>query len=102
MIIPKNIFLCFSLFYLGCSLPVFGQHEAADSSYTLISVPGKTGTPLFIDGEILGSDGKPIEGAGLWIYHTDAEGFYAKDESGREKGWRQALYSARLKSGWKV
>ena len=98
MVRTKKLLLCFSFFFMN-SLFVYGQHETADSSQTLITVPGKTGTPLLINGKILGSDGNPIEGADLWIYHTDSEGYYAKSESGGDKGWRYADYSARLKSG---
>ena len=86
-------------FFLTFSLPAIAQDNDSKPWATDISVAGKTETPLTINGTILGSDGEPIEGADLWIYHTDAEGFYAKDESGNEKGWRYSDYSARLKSG---
>ena len=86
-------------FFLTFSLPAIAQDNDSNPWKTNISVAGKTGTPLIINGTILGSDGEPIEGADLWIYHTDSEGFYAKTESGDDRGWRHADYSARLNSG---
>lgn len=87
------------LLFFCCPGFVLAQQAQTDLSEVNISVAGKTGTPLIIEGKVLDSDGNPIEGANLWIYHTDSDGFYAKDESGNDRGWRQADYSARLKSG---
>jgi protocatechuate 3,4-dioxygenase beta subunit len=52
------------------------------------------GEPLIISGTIYGPDGvKPVDGARLTVYHTDARGYYSdQDGNGREpqprlKGW---------------
>ena len=52
------------------------------------------GEPLIISGTIYGPDGvKPVDGAKLTVYHTDAKGYYSdQDGNGREpqprlKGW---------------
>ncbi len=52
------------------------------------------GEPLIISGTIYGPDGvKPLDGARLNVYHTDARGYYSdQDGNGREpqprlKGW---------------
>lgn len=51
------------------------------------------GEPLIIAGTIYGSDGKPLDGARLHVYHTDARGYYSeRDGNGqapqpRLKGW---------------
>lgn len=87
------------LLILFCSLQAFAQKSDSATWESHISVPGKTGTQLVIYGKVIGSNGNPLKGADLWIYHTDAGGFYAKDESGNDQGWRQADYSARLQSG---
>ncbi len=52
------------------------------------------GEPLIISGTIYGPDGvKPVDGARLYVYHTDARGYYS-DQDGkggapqpRLKGW---------------
>lgn len=89
----------FVIAFLVCSSQALAQESNSDSWEAHISGPGKTGTPLTIEGRILDRGGNPLTGVPLWVYHTDSDGFYALDEDGNEKGWRHADYSARLQSG---
>lgn len=60
------------------------------SSKTVVTSPGEPGEPLTISGTISQPDGKPAEGIVLFIYHTDATGYYnEKDDAShpRLKGW---------------
>jgi protocatechuate 3,4-dioxygenase beta subunit len=41
--------------------------------------PGEPGTPLHVDGRILGPGG-PVAGAALYVYQTDAKGIYSNPE----------------------
>ncbi len=95
----RESFFCLAVI-LALSLHqyAFAQVVDTESSEVQIEVPEKSGNPLIIQGIITGSDGKPVPGADIWIYHTDSQGYYARDDNGEEKGWRHSLYSAKLKS----
>jgi protocatechuate 3,4-dioxygenase beta subunit len=57
---------------------------------TIVTSAEEPGEPLQISGTILQPDGKPAEGVVLFIYHTDATGYYnEKDDAShpRLKGW---------------
>jgi protocatechuate 3,4-dioxygenase, beta subunit len=57
---------------------------------TVVTSAGEPGEPLSISGTISQADGKPAEGIVLFIYHTDATGYYnEKDDVShpRLKGW---------------
>jgi protocatechuate 3,4-dioxygenase beta subunit len=57
---------------------------------TVVTSPEEPGEPLSISGTISQPDGKPAEGIVLFIYHTDATGYYnEKDDAShpRLKGW---------------
>ncbi len=54
--------------------------------------PGEPGEPMVISGTIYGADGRtPLEGARLYVYHTDARGYYNPDgrmgPHPRLRGW---------------
>ena len=65
----------------------------ADASWkTMMTSPDEPGEPIIVRGTIFGADGKtPLEGARLYVYHTDARGYYnAKHSFGeppRIRGW---------------
>jgi protocatechuate 3,4-dioxygenase beta subunit len=40
--------------------------------------PGEAGTPLYVEGRILGPGG-PVAGAPLYVYQTDARGIYSSE-----------------------
>jgi len=58
---------------------------------TVIPPENEKGEPLVITGKVFQPDGKtPAEGMVLWVYHTDATGYYnEKDDAShpRLKGW---------------
>jgi protocatechuate 3,4-dioxygenase, beta subunit len=57
---------------------------------TVVTSPEEPGEPLSLSGVISQPDGKPAEGIVLFIYHTDATGYYnEKDDAShpRLKGW---------------
>ena len=41
-----------------------------------MSPAGEPGSPLTVSGVVVSADGKPIRGASLYAYQTDAEGYY--------------------------
>ena len=54
-----------------------GEHGALTWN-TRIGTDAEPGTPLVVSGTIYGSDGRtPLEGATLYVYHTDARGIYS-------------------------
>ncbi|MEY2499057.1 MAG: protocatechuate 3,4-dioxygenase, beta subunit [Verrucomicrobiota bacterium] len=63
----------------------------ADLSWkTVVTSAKEPGEPLIISGTIYQPDGKPASGVVLFIYHTDATGYYnEKDDAShpRLKGW---------------
>ena len=65
--------------------------EPANVSWkTVVTSPGEPGEPLHISGTIFQPDGKPANGIVLFIFHTDATGYYnEKDDPShpRLKGW---------------
>ena len=58
---------------------------------TVVPPENEKGEPLIITGKVFQPDGKtPAEGMVLWVYHTDATGYYnEKDDAShpRLKGW---------------
>jgi len=46
------------------------------SSTSRLTPPREPGTPLVVSGVIVAADGVPIPGASIYVYQTDAEGYY--------------------------
>jgi len=59
---------------LAVSVPLGAQNAAAPS----LLPPGEAGTPLYVEGRILGPGG-PVAGADLYVYQTDARGIYSNE-----------------------
>jgi len=76
---------------LGGGAPCGSCIAPANLSWkTMVTGLEERGEPLQISGRILQPDGKPAEGIVLFIYHTDATGYYnEKDDAShlRLKGW---------------
>jgi protocatechuate 3,4-dioxygenase beta subunit len=76
---------------LGGGAPCGSCIAPADLSWkTMVTGLEERGEPLQISGRILQPDGKPAEGIVLFVYHTDATGYYnEKDDAShpRLKGW---------------
>jgi len=59
---------------------------------TVIAPKDEPGEPLIVSGTVYGADGKtPLPGVLIYVYHTDAEGYYRKgsnsSDNPRLKGW---------------
>lgn len=65
----------------------------ADAGWkTILTPPGEPGEPLIVRGTVFAADGKtPLSGARLYVYHTDAQGYYNAHHSFHEppriRGW---------------
>ena len=57
---------------LAIMVPLGAQDSAAPS----LLPAGETGTPLHVEGRIVGPSG-PVAGAALYVYPTDARGYYS-------------------------
>lgn len=69
----------------GCSAPA--RCDATGSlALTGADEPGKR----FVVSGIVRRDGRPVAGARVLVYHTDAEGYYRRSPEGRELGSRDA------------
>lgn len=82
LVIPRN----------AASGQTAGDGSKSYSWQTTITPQNEPGEPLVVSGTIYRADGKtPIAGALLYVYQTDAEGYYRKGSSGsdnpRLKGW---------------
>ena len=49
--------------------------------------PGEAGTPLYVEGRILGLAG-PVAGAAMYVYQTDTRGYYSGEvnDDNRSRG----------------
>lgn len=59
---------------LALLVPLDAQDGAAPS----LLPPGEAGTPLYVEGRIVGPAG-PVAGAALYVYQTDARGIYSNE-----------------------
>lgn len=78
-----------------------GFLTASEESWkiTLVS-PQEPGTPLVVSGTIYAQDGKtPLAGMRIYVYQTDAEGYYNRpvndNRNPRIKGWMKARADGR-------
>ena len=53
-------------------------HEAPSNAPSTgrVAPAGEPGDPLTVSGTVVGADGAPVGGASLYVYQTDAEGYY--------------------------
>jgi protocatechuate 3,4-dioxygenase beta subunit len=79
--------------YSLCSGPAPEQAAPDAPSKIIIAPDGEPGEPLMVTGTVYSADGRtPIEGASVYVYHTDANGHYsasdARDSNNpRLRGW---------------
>src|SRR5436190_7217032 len=59
---------------LAVMVPLAAQDAAAPS----LLPPGEAGTPLYVEGRILGPAG-PVAAAAMYVYQTDARGIYSSE-----------------------
>jgi protocatechuate 3,4-dioxygenase beta subunit len=78
----------------GCSHPA-PERPVQDSLPSVLTIagPGEPGERLVVHGRVLAADGRtPLPGVRVFVYHTDAEGRYTRDErndpnEARLNGW---------------
>ena len=104
-----------TLHFAGRSEPILGASSQnrtpqqtldegpADAPWKIaLTSPGEPGEPLIVRGTIFGADGKtPIPGARLYVYHTDAQGYYNAHHSFHEppriRGWMKTNAQGKYK-----
>jgi protocatechuate 3,4-dioxygenase, beta subunit len=67
---------------------------------TVMVSPEEPGEPMVVGGTICGADGRtPLEGARLYVYHTDAQGYYSRPMNDphrpRIRGWMKTAADGR-------
>ena len=75
-----------SVFAVGCavvpvSLACAGHHADAQAQHASaidIAAPTEPGTRIHLSGTILDLNGKPVSGVKMFVYHTDATGYYSR------------------------
>jgi protocatechuate 3,4-dioxygenase beta subunit len=66
-----------------------------------VAPPREPGAPLAVSGVVVGADGAPIPGASLYVYQTDAEGYYGlKPESDNQRPRLKAYLRSDAKGAW--
>ena len=69
----QSVRMC-AVFALAVMVPLGAQDAAAPS----LLPPGEAGTPLHVEGRILGPAG-PVAGAAMYVYQTDRRGYYSSE-----------------------
>ena len=69
----QSVRMC-AIFALAVVVPLGAQDAAAPS----LLPPGEAGTPLYVEGRILGPAG-PVAGAAMYVYQTDQRGYYSSE-----------------------
>jgi protocatechuate 3,4-dioxygenase beta subunit len=66
-----------------------------------VAPPAEPGTPLAVSGVVVTGDGTPIPGASLYVYQTDAEGYYGvKPESDNQRPRLKAFLRSDARGAW--
>jgi protocatechuate 3,4-dioxygenase beta subunit len=76
----------------GALFEIPGQPDRAPrTSSTVIPPAGEPGVSLVVEGRVLSADGSPARGVDVYVYHTDARGYYSPDgrdeRNPRLRGW---------------
>lgn len=65
-----------SLVVVGMLAQAVHEAPANAPSTGLVAPAGEPGTRLLVSGVVVGPDGSPVPRASLYVYQTDAEGYY--------------------------
>jgi protocatechuate 3,4-dioxygenase beta subunit len=87
----------------GIAIQAQSPHVApADAPSTARVAPlREPGTPLAVSGVVAGADGAPIPGASIYVYQTDAEGYYGvKPESDNRRPRLKAFLRSDTRGAW--
>jgi protocatechuate 3,4-dioxygenase beta subunit len=63
--------------WLAGGLAAVAAVSLAAQSMVSVAPPGEPGEPLLVEGRILTAVGRPAASAALYVYQTDARGYYA-------------------------
>ena len=94
-----------SVFAVGCAampttLACSGHKAEAQSQRSSaidIATPQEPGTPIHLSGTIFDPNGKPVPGVKMFLYHTDATGYYSRPVNDpRQARLRGTLWSNNL------
>ena len=87
----------------GIGIHAQSAHVApADAPSTArVAPPREPGTPLAVSGVVVGPDAAPIPGASIYVYQTDAEGYYGvKPESDNRRPRLKAFLRSDARGAW--
>lgn len=73
-------------------IPIVGFSQDKPETITIVT-EDEPGKKLIIKGKVLLPDGSPAAGARIWVFQTDAEGYYKKSVDGKDLGWRESRIS---------
>jgi len=76
LLAPAILLLTAGLSSLPPSLAATGEQP----SHAVLAPADESGTRLFITGSVTSEDGRPVPGACLHLYQTDATGSYSRDK----------------------
>ena len=80
---------------LAIVLPLQAQvHEAPANAAARVAIPSEAepGTRLTVSGRVLGGDDRPLSGASIYVYQTDARGEYIPGGTGAGGSDRPRLF----------
>ena len=96
LLTPRSSRVVMALVFAAASAVVGAQaaHEAPASAPSTgrVTPTNEPGPPLTVSGTVVGSDGKPIGGASLYIYQTDHEGYYGVKPASDNRNPRLKLF----------
>jgi len=87
----------------GMAIHAQSDHTAPPDapSTARVAPPREPGTPLAVSGVVVGPDGAPIPAASLYVYQTDAEGYYGvKPESDSRRPRLKAFLRSDARGAW--
>lgn len=79
-------------------VPNEGHSQDKPGTVTIVT-ENEPGTKLIMKGKVLLPDGSPAAGARIWVFQTDAEGYYKKSSDGKDLGWRASRISEVFAAG---
>jgi protocatechuate 3,4-dioxygenase beta subunit len=86
------------LVLLACAIATTAQSSSSGSARAVLAPENEPGEKMEMRGVLLSSDGKPVSGATVFAYHTDASGNYNRAGNGTA-GNRQARLRGTMRTG---
>lgn len=93
--------LACALAMLTLTLQQVHEAPAGAPSTGRLTQAGEPGEPLTVSGTVVSADGTPVAGASLYVYQTDAEGYYGvKPESDSRNPRLKAFLRSAADGSW--